>query len=224
MTTTQHDLDFAMSICQEMADGFKFDVSDVDPELMRGATEFARQYQGSFEYMVSMHQQALRQWLTVPQAKGVLNCMMADVRRQRLASRPKEVVDFTGLRQLFAKASAHLKRPRITLQLNGNPITVKLMTTGSHVGSINLSTGSYEDGIWYGRVETDGTLTAGRSMSPAVRALIDELSTDPVAAAKRHAHLTGNCCFCNRRLDDERSTSAGYGPICSQNYGLPWGV
>jgi hypothetical protein len=136
---------------------------------------------------------------------------------------PKEVVNFDGLRGLFAKASQNLKRPRIVLDLNGDALTVKLMTTGGHVGSINFSTGTFEEGTWYGRVETNGELTASRKMTAQVRELIAELSVDPVAAAKRHAHLTGNCCFCNRKLDDERSTAAGYGPICAGNYGLPWG-
>lgn len=140
------------------------------------------------------------------------------------AQQPKEVVNFDGLRKLFAKASQNLKRPRIVLDLNGEALTVKLMTQGGHVGSINFATGTFADGTWFGRVETNGELTASRNMTAQVRELITELSIDPVAAAKRHAHLTGNCCFCNRKLDDARSTAAGYGPVCAGNYGLPWGA
>ncbi len=29
--------------------------------------------------------------------------------------------------------------------------------------------------------------------------------------------------LCGLDLTDERSTSAGYGPICAGKYGLPWG-
>ena len=222
-TTTQDDLDTTTAICKEMADDFRFQADDVDGMLMRGATEFARQYSGTFSFMRDMHIAALRQWLTLGQAKGVLNCMLAQVRRERLAAQPKEVVNFSGLRALFARAGAKLQRPRITLQVNGTPVTVKLMTAGGHVGSVNLQTGSFGEGVWYGRVEVNGELTASRNMTPAVHELVLELANDPVSAAKRYAHLTGNCCFCQRKLDDERSTSAGYGPVCAGNYGLPWG-
>src|SRR6185436_1560785 len=42
-------------------------------------------------------------------------------------------------------------------------------------------------------------------------------------AAVAHGHTTGNCSFCARDLTDPRSTSVGYGPICAQHFGLPWG-
>lgn len=34
---------------------------------------------------------------------------------------------------------------------------------------------------------------------------------------------TGNCCFCGRELTTGESTAVGYGPICADKYGLPWG-
>lgn len=160
--------------------------------------------------------------LTGRQASDIIGVLLALPSKPK-AQAPKEVVNFDGLRALFAKASQQLKRPRIVLDLNGQALMVKLMTTGGHIGSINFATGSFNEGTWYGRVETNGELTASRNMTAQVRELISELSVDPVAAAKRHAHLTGNCCFCNRKLDDARSTAAGYGPVCAGNYGLPWG-
>jgi hypothetical protein len=36
-------------------------------------------------------------------------------------------------------------------------------------------------------------------------------------------HATSTCSFCQRLLSDERSLAMGYGPICAQNFGLPWG-
>ncbi len=224
--TTQADLDYARSVCAEMTDDFKFEAEDIDGPLLRGATEYARQYKGNFSFMVDMRQAALRRgWLSEGQAKGVLNCLHADVRRCRRDAAPKAQVDFTGLRALFAKASKNLKAPRIVLHLEGSPepLKVKLMTTGGSPGSITFSTGTFDAGTFFGRVYTDGTIQPSRFMTPQVMELITELSIDPIAAARRHAHLTGNCCFCSRRLDDERSTQAGYGPICAGNYGLPWG-
>lgn len=222
-STANDDLIATWGVCREMSNDFRFTAEDVDAVLLRGATQYARLYAGSFDFMREMHAKALRSWLTMGQAKGVLNCMMAEVRRERAAAEPRETVDFTGLRALFTRAGANLRAPRITLMLDDNAITVKLMTRGAHLGSINISSGTFEYGTWYGRVEMNGELMASRHMNPAVRQLIQELSENPVAAAQRYAHLTGNCCFCNRQLDDERSTSAGYGPVCAGHYGLPWG-
>jgi hypothetical protein len=224
--TTQADLDYARSVCAEMTDGFKFEAEDIDGPLLRGATEYARQYTGFFDFMLKMKFDALRKgWLSEGQAKGVLNCLFAEVKRNRRPVAPVEVVDFTGLRALFAKAAEHLQKPRIVLSMGRGmeALTIKLMTAGGHVGSISFQTGTFDDGTWFGRVETDGKLTPSKYMTPQVRELIDELAADPIAAARRHAHLTGNCCFCSRKLDDERSTAAGYGPVCADNYGLPWG-
>ena len=44
-----------------------------------------------------------------------------------------------------------------------------------------------------------------------------------IVMAKKYGDETHNCCFCGLELTDERSTSAGYGPICAGKYGLPWG-
>jgi hypothetical protein len=226
MTTemTTRDLDYAMAICREMSNDFRFTVDDVDADLTAGATQYAAAYDGTFDFMLDMRAAARNRGLSVGMVKGVLNCMLADVRKARRAATPAVVLDMAGLNKLFAGAGQHLKAPRITLALDdGTPVTVRLMTRGSHVGAINVQTGGYYDGTWYGRVEPDGTLISSRFMTDAVRALLTELATDPVAAAKRFAALTGNCCFCNRELTDDRSTSVGYGPICAGHYGLPWG-
>ena len=57
----------------------------------------------------------------------------------------------------------------------------------------------------------------------AVANALIALANDPAKAASDYGHLTGTCCFCNRGLTDERSVSVGYGPICAQHFGLPWG-
>jgi hypothetical protein len=44
----------------------------------------------------------------------------------------------------------------------------------------------------------------------------------PLNHAVAQGHATGSCCFCSRQLTDARSVAHGYGPICAENYGLPW--
>ena len=53
--------------------------------------------------------------------------------------------------------------------------------------------------------------------------LLVTLCLDPITAASLWGKTIGSCCFCGRELTDERSTSMGYGPICAERWGLPWG-
>lgn len=223
LSLSTDDLEYAWGICREKARNpdFRFSPEDVTPQLGVGATHYAMRYTGTFEFMQQMRQEAMhRPALTPAQAKGVLNCMLADARRQVAAAAPRETVDMTALMTLFQRAGARLRNPRITL----NGVVLKLMTRGQHPGSINLgSNAAWPNSIWYGRVEPNGQLTTGRAMTPAVLELIRELAADPVAAARRYASLTGNCCFCNLALTTPESVTAGYGPVCAGHYGLPWG-
>lgn len=41
--------------------------------------------------------------------------------------------------------------------------------------------------------------------------------------AQKFGALYGRCVFCTQQLNDERSIAAGYGEICADNHGLPWG-
>jgi len=52
---------------------------------------------------------------------------------------------------------------------------------------------------------------------------LQELINDPVGTAARYGKETQCCSFCGIGLTDERSRLVGYGPICADNYGLPWG-
>lgn len=49
----------------------------------------------------------------------------------------------------------------------------------------------------------------------------EDLVSDEEAA--KFGQLYGTCCYCWRELTDERSIEAGYGPVCAENRGLPWG-
>lgn len=227
-SAVREDLQYAKDTCAEKPADFRFGPEDVTDSLRRGANAYARTYVGTFAFMVDMKRQALRSQLTVMQAKGVLNCMLAEVRRERqnqaAAEQPQETVDMSALMTLFQRAGQRLRNPRITLQLNGRPLTLKLMTRGAHPGAINVQSGNWPNGIWYGRVNPDGSLMQTRFMREDALELIRELGEDPVAAARRYASLSGNCCFCNLPLTTPESTTAGYGPVCAQHYGLPWGT
>ena len=80
-----------------------------------------------------------------------------------------------------------------------------------------------------GKVTPAGAVVWGGMPGPTaelkskINGLLVALATDPAKVAAEHGKLTGKCCFCNRKLDDKRSTEVGYGPICAEHYSLPWG-
>lgn len=60
---------------------------------------------------------------------------------------------------------------------------------------------------------------AGRAPLHFLTAL-DRITAEEAA---RFGKVTGVCVFCSRKLTDERSITVGYGPICAEREGLPWG-
>lgn len=138
----------------------------------------------------------------------------------------------TAIVSLFEKAAEHLQYPKIILhdEVVG---TIRLWVAGEkskEPGSVSIVTdGRYGERDWIGRVSKTGEFTPSprlRSDGDALTsltALLTRFAADPAHEAAEYGRLTGQCCFCARRLDDERSTSVGYGPICASNYGLAWG-
>lgn len=150
---------------------------------------------------------------------------------QAAKSASTQVGDLSGVLALFAKAKEHLKHPAVVLSVPGVAgLAIRLSVAGPRArvpGSITVL--DAEKGIdgrdWFGRILTDGTYQPSNSANgrtEAITARLREFASDPAKVAAEHGKLTGNCCFCNRGLQDERSTAVGYGPVCAVHYGLPW--
>jgi hypothetical protein len=54
-----------------------------------------------------------------------------------------------------------------------------------------------------------------KTLSPDTFATVDE--------AAAFGKMVGRCCFCSTPIDTKESIAAGYGPVCAQYRGLPWG-
>lgn len=135
-------------------------------------------------------------------------------------------VETGGIHALFDRAAKNLKRPAIVIGA-GEDREIRVSPAGANSrnpGALYIK----RDGEYLGKVDADGGIRLLREIHPAVRAIItttlERFAAEPVKVAAEHGHLTGKCCFCNRTLDDERSTAVGYGPICADNWGLPWGT
>jgi len=142
--------------------------------------------------------------------------------------KPKLVLDFAAIISLFTTAAAHLKYPKVRLALEDSEIVLSRAGQRSRQpGTINVTNGErYEepDNRWYGRIALDGTFQRSRDCTDEIAELLEAFSGDPAGIAAAYGKLTGNCCFCGRRLSDERSTDMGYGPTCASNYELAWGA
>ena len=75
----------------------------------------------------------------------------------------------------------------------------------------------------YGDIGADGKFKPTARVNDKILKIIREVEKDPVAYARSHGLKTGRCCCCGRKLTDPRSMAAGYGPVCAENFGFPWG-
>ena len=147
---------------------------------------------------------------------------------QKAPERSKTAIgDLSALNALFDKAREGLKNPAFIFDADGTGIRVSVAGPTSKVpGSLNVTTkGSFENRTWFGRILKDGQFEASpRANIPA--GLIESLkafATDPAGQAALYGQKFGHCCFCARELTDGRSIHVGYGPVCADKWGLPWG-
>lgn len=141
------------------------------------------------------------------------------------------VGDLSRIITMFDKAREHLKFPAIVMSVPAAGISVRINVAGSGArfpGSLNVQSGE-NPGLggsraWFGRVHKDGNYEARGNAENEITERLVAFAKDPLKIAAEHGRLTGRCCFCNRHLQDERSTAVGYGPTCAEHYGLEWGV
>lgn len=140
---------------------------------------------------------------------------------------PAAHVDLAALRSLMETAqSKGIKHPKIGFTLDEGTLVIALAGAGSRApGSIAVtSKGSFENRTYYGRIHTDGRWEAARGGAPAwVLVALTELAANPAGYGAAYGRRSGNCCFCSRDITTKESLHVGYGPICADKYGLPWG-
>ena len=167
------------------------------------------------------------EWLILKKgAQGIVLSDHAPVIVETPVSEPDSVGNVAALVALFDRAAAHLKFPKVRLQVGEQKVVLSRCGPRSqYTGAINVTDGErFGENVFFGRIDSDsGEWGTTRKVTDEVRDLVIEFAADPAKVAARHGHLTGSCCFCGQGLTDARSTSVGYGPVCAQRYELPWG-
>lgn len=132
-----------------------------------------------------------------------------------------------GVFRLFEKASdAGLKHPKIRLETEEGQYLVfaRCGARSRYEGQVQITDGGpFGANKYFGRINEAGQLQAGRDMNGDVQATVKALATDPARTAAVYGKRTGECCFCGLGLTDGRSVLVGYGPVCADRYGMPWG-
>src|SRR5258708_1143510 len=130
---------------------------------------------------------------------------------------------------LFDKARQHLKWPSLTIQQYVDEAKFDR-------AQIRLSSGTDLDIIWvsnglgkgnpnnklYGRFSRTNFIAYRNDVFDIIP-IMQELCEDPIKFGALHVQQYKHCCFCNTELTSKTSLFAGYGPICADNWGLPWG-
>lgn len=125
-------------------------------------------------------------------------------------------------------ANSKIAHPKIRLELtNGQLIVLKLATSTSRFpGSINIDDGKpFNSNKWFGRILKTGELqlsAIGETIEQPLKELLAAFNKNPETVAKIYGQKYNHCCFCGLTLKNADSVAAGYGPICAENYGLPW--
>jgi hypothetical protein len=124
-----------------------------------------------------------------------------------------KVID--GLKSQPAKAPAAPAAPSHGIELEHG--RVYAMADGTFVKVVESKAGNL-----YGKLaDADGKFTDYQ------KGLLGRIARNLTAEeAARFGHDHHRCVFCARTLTDEadgRSVEVGYGPICADKYGLPWG-
>ena len=218
----------------------KFEASDMTIELRQAAQLYAATYEGDFDFVIQFRDQLAGgpMFFTDGQCKGLLNCLMADAKR-RLASRPKAQATAPAARLVLADLPDG--RYRVTLADSqwaiGDNLAIKIQAVKS---DSNLPQGTrviatrtggdewmsvaavFPDGFRLFRA-CQGALRARVQMAVKV---LDQAKTQDewLVAGLAFAQEGSQCFICGRDLDTPESLTAGYGPVCADKHGLPWGA
>lgn len=182
---------------------------------------------------------AMRKAVRVFRVKGwranliaAVQAMVADVRSQiekkaAVAAAAPAPTSYSGIVAMFEKAkAAKLKTPKIVFQVDGVSVQLKLCgPTSKYHGQIAVTDGGgYGASLWFGAINQQGVWSKTAKVTPAVEAIVEGFNADPAGFGAKYGKKTGQCCFCHRHLETAESLHAGYGPVCADKWGLPWGA
>lgn len=125
------------------------------------------------------------------------------------------------------KRVGSLKKTKITIHDGETKYRLSIAgPTSKRPGCVYVVCGE----VFLGRINLEGhwepqpyTVQHHKELHDSAETFLVAMNKDPVGFAVSHGASSGICMFCSRRLDTKESVSVGYGPVCAENWGLPWG-
>ena len=139
--------------------------------------------------------------------------LVPEVRDRNRAKHGEDLADLGSLTK---------KQAAIMLRLFAEEHTIRLQRAGekaNYPGSITVKA----DGRWAGRIHRDGTFEMSHNIPDWTVEFLQAFNKSPQKISAWFGRNSGNCCYCNRWLTDDRSLEVGYGEQCARNYHQPWG-
>lgn len=93
-------------------------------------------------------------------------------------------------------------------------------------GSILVTDGvKYPNTKIFAQVRRDGTTAIHMNIwpFPQFQQFLKKIIENPDEEFALNGKRFANCCFCGKELTTKESLHVGYGPICAEKWGLPWG-
>jgi len=210
--------------------GRKFQPEDLTqhPGLIDAAESYARRYTGSFDYMRDMNDAVHRYGhLTRGQAKGTLNCLLAEARRNADQERA-EVCQATE--PSITPGTYTIVFPAEDaddyLTLRVKPANFGDLPAGTLTVSFRDTTAEYG---WtrFGFISPAGELRIWSRFNGsdydreihAAEILTSGSDEDRAAAGEAYALRSGKCWHCGRKLTVPTSIHRGLGPDCAKKLG-----
>ncbi len=170
------------------------------------AEVYASRYNGNFSYMLDMKGALTRfHRLTAPQAKGVLNCMLAEARRNTTPKASPVPAAKLVLEDGMYRMDGTIYKVQHAVHGSGNQYAKELIRTEA----VEASAGSFQ----YGPIEAKPAGFTFAYAQGAVSKLRPEHRMT-LEEAKAFGALYGVCCVCGATLTDEKSIANGIGPVC----------
>lgn len=130
-----------------------------------------------------------------------------------------EIEGFSRVEAMLRQAAHNINAPTIKLwDKDHGKVAIRF-----HNGEVKLKWRVNDAPRWARIVHEGIAFNEKFPLPPSIIETVRKFAADPVEAAKRYGLEQKSCCFCGIGLTNASSRHHGYGPICADNFGLPWG-
>lgn len=196
-----------------------WNASDVTPTLAAATRDWLETYRGDFSFLVDMKAQVFLQGLSLSprQTAGVLNCIMAEVKRKAARGQAPKGAD----REVVTGPTEGVPNGTYTVVWpEGGHTTIRIRAwkrTGERVAAYLMGSDNEGDYQGFATVRAGGYAlwkTYAADGRPA-QALSVLLTGGHATAGEAYALASGNCWRCGRTLTVPASLARGLGPECA---------